>query len=96
MISGLAVVRWLWLRQDSDLFESTRRNTYLFLHFSNEGVTGSFVTLAMSTDHVPDAGIEEPLRRASGEEHLVSPNQESTRADPHGLARRSVLPALYI
>jgi hypothetical protein len=96
MISALAVFRWLWFRQDSDLFESTRRNTYLLLHFSNEGVTGRFVTLAMSTDDVPDSGIEEPLRRASGEEHLVSPNQQPTRADPHGLARRSVLPALYI
>ena len=96
MISGLAVFRLTRFCQHCDLFEDARGNTYLFLHFSNQGLTGSLTILAMSSDNIPDAGIKGPFGRASGQQHLTSPNQQPTRAGSHGLAARSVPAALCI
>ena len=74
VISGLAVVLWARFRQDGNLLEGARRNAYLFLHFPHHGVARGFVPLAMSTDDIPDTGIEGPLGRASGQQHFASPN----------------------
>ena len=40
VISGLAVSRLTRFCQHCDLFEGARGNTYLFLHFPNQGLTG--------------------------------------------------------
>lgn len=96
MISGLAVVLWARFRQDGNFFEGARSNADLLLHFPDQGVTGSLASVAMSTDDIPDAGIEDPLGRPSGQQHLISPNQQPARADPHGLPERSEPAARYI
>jgi hypothetical protein len=53
VILGIAVFHWFRFGQDRYLLESVRPYTYLFHHFSNEGVTGSLVIFAVSTNDIP-------------------------------------------
>jgi hypothetical protein len=63
VISRLPMLGWKRLRQDGDFLEGAR------------GVSGCFTSFTMSTDHLPDAGIEGSIGRASGEQYPISSNQ---------------------
>ena len=73
----------LRLRQHSDLVEDTSRDPDFFLELSNKGFGRHLVSLAVTTDEVPHTGIEDPIRRAPGEQDLAVANEEPSRTNPH-------------
>jgi len=85
VILRLAVLDRLRLRQHSDLVEGTSRDPYLFPELSNEGVGRRLVTLTVSTDNIPHAGIEGSIRRAPGQKNPALANQEPSRTNPHAV-----------
>src|SRR5712692_6397612 len=74
--------------EHGDLLERTRRDAYLFLKFTKEGLGWSLVSLAVPTDHVPDAGVECPALRTLREKNLPSPDQKTPGTDSHCLRGR--------
>jgi hypothetical protein len=72
--------------EDGDLLERTRLDAYLFLKFTNKGLRWSFVSLAVSTDHVPDAGVECPVLRTPREKNPPSPDEKTAGTDSHRLS----------
>jgi hypothetical protein len=93
---GLPFFDRLWLRKNGDLLKRIRLDAYLFLKFSNEGITGTFRSFALSAYYVPDARVEPSILRASGQKDLGSPNEQAARIDSHGARPRLTSLPLYI
>jgi hypothetical protein len=62
VILRLPMLDRLRLRQNGDLVEGTRRDSYFLFKFSNESGGGRLVTFAVSADDVPDSWIGRPIR----------------------------------
>src|SRR5712692_10014445 len=88
VVPCLPVFGGMRLVEDGDLRERTRLDAYLFLKFTNEGLGWSLVSLAVPTDHVPDAGVEGPVLRTLREKNLPSPDQKTAGTDSHCLRGR--------